>query len=128
MPKLLYNGKLYQEIFGTKEENGRYFLKHLKYSFIIDFEQYLSKGPSLQNSTPLNNNGVMKHLERLRKFMNLAMDLEWLDKNPFARYKLKFNRHIKGVLSKEELKRFEDIHFDNKGYEIVGDVLVFACY
>lgn len=61
-----------------KKKTNDVFLRHLKYSFIIDFEQYLRKGPSLQNSNPLRNNGVMKHLERLRKLMNFAMDLEWL--------------------------------------------------
>ena len=111
-----------------KKKTSDIFLKHLKYSFIIDFEQYLRKEPSLQNSNPLNNNGVMKHLERLRKLMNFAMDLEWLDKNPFARYKLKFNRHKKEYLSKEELKIFEEAELDSKGYDIVRDVFVFACY
>lgn len=70
----------------------------------------------------------MKHLERLRKLMNFAMDQEWLDKNPFARYKLKFNRHKKEYLSKEELKIFEEAELDIKRYDIVRDVFVFACY
>jgi integrase/recombinase XerD len=104
------------------------YLKELTYSFIIDFEQYLRKGPSLQNANPLNNNGVMKHLERFQKLMNLAMDLEWLDKNPFERYKLKFNKCIKEFLSKEELNIFEEGQLTNKGLQIVKDVFVFACY
>lgn len=111
-----------------KKKTNDIFLKHLKYSFIIDFEQYLRKWPSLQNKNPLNNNGVMKHLERLRKLMNFAMDLEWLDKNPFARYKLKFKKHKKEFLSKEELKLLEVAYLDDKGYDIVRDVFVFACY
>src|SRR5690606_36028933 len=104
------------------------FLKHLKYSFIIDFEQYLRKGPSLQNSNPLNNNGVMKHLERLRKLMGFAMDLEWLDKNPFARYKLKFTRPKKEFLDQEELSLMEVAVLPSKGLEIVRDVFIFSCY
>ncbi|MAU14191.1 site-specific integrase [Muricauda sp. 334s03] len=110
-----------------KKTNDIY-LKHLKYSFIIDFEQYLRKGPSLQNSNPLNNNGVMKHLERLRKLMNLAMDLEWLEKNPFTRYKLKFKRYKKEFLSQEELKLFQEADIEDKGYGIVRDIFVFSCY
>lgn len=117
-----------KKILMQKKKTNDVFLRHLKYSFIIDCEQYLRKGPSLQNSNPLNNNGVMKHLERLRKLINFTMDLEWLDKNPFARYKLKFNRHKKEFLSKEELKQFEEADLDNKGYEVVRDIFVFACY
>ena len=97
-----------------KKTNDIY-LKHLKYSFIIDFEQYLRKGPSLQNSNPLNNNGVMKHLERLRKLMNLAMDLEWLEKNPFTRYKLKFKRY-----KKEFLSQYTDVRLLDKSNIVVG--------
>jgi integrase len=111
-----------------KKKTNDIYLKHLKYSFIIDFEQYLRKGPSLQNSNPLNNNGVMKHLERLRKLMNLAMDLEWLEKNPFMRYKLKFKRYKKEFLSQEELKLFQEADIKVKGYGIVRDIFVFSCY
>jgi hypothetical protein len=67
------------------------YLKQLSYSFIIDFEQFLRKGQSINKSQPLRNNGVMKHLERLKKLMNLATELEWTDKNPFLGFKLKFN-------------------------------------
>jgi len=111
-----------------KKKTNDIYLKHLKYSFIIDFEQYLRKGPSLQNSNPLNNNGVMKHLERLRKLMNLAMDLEWLEKNPFTRYKLKFKRYKKEFLSQEELRLFQEADIKDKGYGIVRDIFVFSCY
>ena len=111
-----------------KKKTNDIYLKHLKYSFIIDFEQYLRKGPSLQNSNPLNNNGVMKHLERLRKLMNFAMDLEWLEKNPFTRYKLKFKRYKKEFLSQEELRLFQEADIKDKGYGIVRDIFVFSCY
>jgi|TARA_R110000796_G_scaffold35017_1_gene90017 integrase/recombinase XerD len=104
------------------------YLKHLTFSFIIDFEQYLRRTPSLQKGNRLNNNGVMKHLERLRKLMNLALDLEWLDKNPFARYKLKFIRYQKEFLSKEELKIYEESQLSVSGLQIVKDVFVFSCY
>ncbi|APQ16218.1 site-specific integrase [Maribacter hydrothermalis] len=104
------------------------YLKQISSSFIIDFEQHLRKGPSLQSSKPLRNNGVMKHLERLRKLMNLALDLEWLDKNPFVRYKLKFNKFTKQFLTQENLETFEVSLLKEKKYQIVRDLFVFACY
>lgn len=111
-----------------KKKTNDIYLKQITYSFIIDFEQYLRKGPSLQNSKPLKNNGVMKHLERLRKLMNLALDLEWLEKNPFARYKLKFTKFTKQFLSKENLEIFESAVIKDRGHQTVKDVFVFACY
>jgi hypothetical protein len=62
-------------------------LKRLNYKFITDFENYLINGPDLQKGKKCTNNGAMKHLERLRKMVNLAVRLEWLDKDPFVNYK-----------------------------------------
>lgn len=77
--KNYYTTEKYLRLFLVKKKKTTdIYLKHLKYSFIIDFEQYLRKGPSLQNANPLNNNGIMKHLERFRKLMNFAMDFEYL--------------------------------------------------
>jgi len=104
------------------------YLKHLTYSFIIDFEQFLRKAKPSQASNPLNNTGIMKHMERLKKIMNLGLDLEWLDKNPFARYKLKFHNFKKEFLSREELACFEKEPLSHPGMDIVRDIFVFCCY
>ncbi len=56
------------------------YLKQLNYRFIIDFEQFLRNyNPTTKRKT-LTNNGVMKHLERFKKMINLAIKLEWLVK------------------------------------------------
>ncbi|WP_406684609.1 site-specific integrase [Seonamhaeicola sp. MEBiC1930] len=111
-----------------RKKTNDIYLKQLTFEFIIDFEQYLRKSPSLNNAIPLNNNGIMKHLERLKKMMNLALDLEWTTKNPFSRYKLKFQKHQKSFLTKKELSVIESGAIRGKGYQIVRDVFVFACY
>lgn len=69
-------------------------LKELSYGFIVDFEQFLSNTHSINTAQPLNNNGVMKHLERFKKLLNL----EWIEKNPFARFKLKFSKYERAFL------------------------------
>ncbi len=111
-----------------KKKVNDIYLKQLSYGFIIDFEQFLRKGPSINRAQPLRNNGVMKHLERLKKLLNLAAELEWVDKNPFVRFKLKFNKHEKSFLSKYELETIENTKLKEKRYQIVKDVFVFACY
>lgn len=127
--KNYYTTEHYLERFiNQKLKTNDIYLKQLNYSFIIDFEQYLRKSPSLNNAIPLNNNGIMKHLERLKKLMNLALDLEWIDKNPFTRYKLKFHKHQKSFLSKDELQTIEEGEVSEKGHQIVKDIFVFACY
>ncbi|WP_317045180.1 site-specific integrase [Jejuia pallidilutea] len=111
-----------------KKKVNDIYLKQLSYSFIIEFEQFLRKGQSINKSQPLKNNGIMKHLERLKKLMNLATELEWIDKNPFFRFKLKFNKHEKEFLSKRELELLERTNIQDKGHQIVRDIFVFSCY
>ena len=61
-------------------------LKQLNYAFVIDFEQYLHKLPNL------NNNGLMKHIERFKKLCKLGVKLEWLEKDPAINYQLHFDK------------------------------------
>lgn len=109
------------------KSNDKY-LKQLSFSFIIDFEQYLRKGPSINSNQPLNNNGVMKHLERLKKLMNLALQLEWIEKDPFLRFKLKFTKHQRDYLSESELQIFEQGELKAEYHRKTRDVFVFSCY
>ncbi len=102
-------------------------LQQISYSFVVDFEQYL-KTASKSKLQSLNNNGIMKHLERLKKLLNLAVKLEWTTKNPFANFKMKFTKYDRAFLTKEELQHLEDYHFKNKTYQIARDVFVFSCY
>lgn len=103
-------------------------LEKLRYGFIIDFERYLRNPKNAISSKPITNNGVMKHLERLNKLMNLAVKLEWLAKNPFSRYSLKFTKFDRSYLTKTELSIFEKIELRKKSLSICRDMFVFACY
>ncbi len=112
----------------TRIKSCDIYLKQLSYSFIIDFEQYLRKGPSINKAQPLHNNGVMKHLERLKKMMNLAHQLEWIEKDPFVRFKLKFTKHQRDYLSESELQIFEQGKLKVEYHRKTRDVFVFSCY
>lgn len=104
------------------------YLKQLSYGFIIDFEQFLRSTPSINKAQPLNNNGIMKHLERFKKLINLAADLEWIEKNPYARFKLKFSKYERAFLSKSELHVLESGTLKQETHIKTRDVFVFACY
>jgi integrase len=104
------------------------YLKQLSYKFIIDFEQFLRTGKSINRSQPLNNNGVMKHLERLKKMMNLALRLEWIEKDPFVRFSLKFTKHQRVFLYQSELEILEAGQLSKEMHRRTRDVFVFACY
>ncbi len=104
------------------------YLKQLNYRFISDFEQFLRNYKPKKERRTLTNNGVMKHLERFKKLINLAVKLEWLPKNPFQKFQLKFDKYDRQYLSERELKIIENTYFKNETLEKVKDVFIVACY
>ena len=74
------------------------------------------------------NNGVMKHLERFRKMVTMAVKMEWIDRDPFEKYQLKFHRVEREFLSAEELIRIENKEFKIVRLQWVRDLFVFSCY
>lgn len=104
------------------------YLSELSYQFIIEFEIFLRKHEPAKGQRKLANNGVMKHLERLRKLANLAVKLDWINRNPFDRYQLKFHRTERGYLTPEELMRLENAIIDKSNLNWIRDLFVFSCY
>ena len=102
-------------------------LKKLNYRFIVDFEQYLRKYKPTTR-TKCANNGAMKHMERLKKMSRLAVRLEWLEKDPFVNYKLRFEKTERQFLTERELRIIEETTFLQPSTQRIKDVFVFACY
>ena len=104
------------------------YLKQLNYRFIIDFEQFLRNIKDSKKQLMMSNNGVMKHLERFKKMINLAIKLEWLVKNPFGQFQLKFDKYDRQYLSERELELIENTYFNSERLERVKDIFIFSCY
>ncbi len=104
------------------------YLEQMNYSFIIGFEQFLRNPKNALSKKTINNNGVMKHIERTNKLMNLAVKLEWIPKNPFINYQLKFIKYDRAYLSESELYRLETVTIKKQNLSISRDMFVFACY
>lgn len=102
------------------------FLSELNYKFITDFETYLRKVEDKNGSPAMANNGVMKHLERFFKMINLAVKLEWLDKNPFHAYQLKFEKVEREYLTKWELAKLEAKDTPFLRLQTIKDLFVFS--
>lgn len=103
-------------------------LNMLSYKFIVDFELYLRAYKPVDHHSVMGNNTVMKHIERLRKMINVATKNEWLDRDPFARFKAKFIRNDREFLTEHELERIESKKFKMQRLQSVKDLFVFSCY
>lgn len=77
---------------------------------------------------PLGNNGIMKHLERLKKMVTLAAKMEWMAKDPFERYQLKFQKMEREFLTEEELALLENTLLPKNKLNRARDLFIFSCY
>jgi site-specific recombinase XerD len=103
-------------------------LKELNFRFISDFEYYLRKHRPTDHQRPMGNNTVMKHIERLRKMINLAVRMEWLEKDPFVAHKAKFQKTEIPFLSEPELFAIEEKEFKIERLQQVKELFIFSCY
>ncbi len=127
--KNYHTTKKYVKMFLAKNyKNADIFLSSLNYQFITEFEFYLRTCKPLDESNPLTNNGIMKHMERLRKMVTLAYKMEWVAKDPFVQYKLKFKRKEMSFLTAEELYKLEHIELSKKIVSTARDLFIFCCY
>ena len=104
------------------------YLVQLDYKFIVDFEIYIRNYVPKKKRKTCTNNGTMKHLERLMKMLKLAVRLEWLDKDPFRNFKLRFQKNERNYLTQRELDLIENTSFKGIGYTRVRDIFLFSCY
>jgi site-specific recombinase XerD len=120
--------KYIQKFLKEKCKTSDVFLSSLSYKFIIDFEFYLRNYQPIDHHKPIGNNGVMKHLERFRKMVTMAVKMEWLNKDPFEKYQLKFNRVERDFLTEYELAKIEKKEFSIIRLQYIRDLFVFSCY
>ena len=104
------------------------YLIQLNYRFIVNFENYIRTYRPKKARRTCSNNGAMKHLERLMKITNLSLKMEWLEKDPFRNFKLRYIRNERDYLTERELDLIEGTSFMTIGLNRVKDVFLFSCY
>jgi site-specific recombinase XerD len=127
--KNYYTTARYVKLFLNKHhQTTDIYLSQLNYQFITEFEMFLRKHQPQDHQKGMQNNGVMKHLERLHKMVRLALKLEWISKDPFANFRLRFQKVERDYLTAEELQAVEDKSFSISRLEWVRDLFIFSCY
>ena len=98
------------------------YLSDLKYDFITNYEHYLKvkRGNS--------HNTATKYLKNFKKIIKLAVNNEWLDKDPFLKFSSPLQPVKRDFLDTIELKAMEEKRFTNDRLELVKDIFLFACY
>ena len=127
--KNYYTTQKYLDLF-VKERLKRkdILLKEINFKFVNDFANFLRNWQPRDHQKPLGNNGLMKHMERFRKVINLAIKNEWIVKDPFCAFRFKLMPYARGYLSTEELAAIEMKNFSIERLDTVRDLFVFSCY
>lgn len=104
------------------------YLKELDYKFICDFANFLYCFWPKGHPNAMGNNTVMKHIQRFRKIVTLGYHIEWIDRDPFVRWKPTYEKRERPFLTDNELSNIETYNFPIARLERVRDLFIFSCY
>lgn len=104
------------------------YLRDLNYSFVLKFDNFLRSYKMSRNKKLIGNNTIIKHIQRLRKMVTMAFHIEWINRDPFVKYKPVFDKSEREFLSAKELKSIENFTSDIERLSIVKDLFIFSCY
>jgi len=104
------------------------FLRDLDYKFLIGLESFLRNYGTAHHNGSIGNNTTMKHIQRLRKMINLAYHMEWIDRDPFRKFKQTIIKRQREFLTDLELKKIESLESSIERIRVVRDLFVFSCY
>ncbi len=96
-------------------------LNDLESRFISQFDAFLKANKNCAH------NSAITRLKNLKKIINFALENEWIDKNPFAFYRFKFETVDPVFLTMEEIKAIYSKNITVKRIEQVRDVFIFCC-
>jgi integrase/recombinase XerD len=127
--KNYYTTKTYFQLY-LKEvlHTSDIYLSQLGYKFIVGYVSFMKGHKPLQPKKPCGQNTVMKHIERLRKVVNLAIKNEWLDRDPFSKFQPTFIRNDRQFLSADELATIEARDYSIVRLQHAKDLFIFSCY
>ena len=127
--KNYFTTQKYIKLFLTKKRKIQdIYLSQLTYRFIVDFEKFLRSYTPEDHQKQMENNTVMKHIQRMRKMVTLAYKMEWIEKDPFIKFKPTYIKNEREFLREDELQGIIEKEFSIERLTLVKDLFIFSCY
>ena len=98
------------------------FLEEIDVTFAKKFENWI-----LLN-TKSKNNGMAKHIQRLKKIINWSIKEGWIDSNPIQSFRITFHKHERGFLTKHEIASLEKAKPTHKTLIAIQELFLFQIY
>ena len=97
-------------------------LKELTPAFITDFDMFLRTDKHCCNNT------VWIYTCPLRTMVSIAINNEWLTRDPFREYEIKKEETTRGFLTKDEIRLLMDGKLKNAKQELYRDLFLFCIF
>ncbi|MCU7552486.1 site-specific integrase [Chitinophagaceae bacterium LB-8] len=97
-------------------------IKKLDFEFVSDYEFWL------KSERRCNHNSAIKYISNFRKIVNRCIRNGWLERDPFAGFKMNKREVIRDFLSEEELDRIANKRFHSERLGQVRDIFLFCCF
>ena len=97
-------------------------VREIDHKFICDFEAYLTV-----TYKPAHNT-LTQYLINLKHIICVAMEKDYISKNPFSNFKLQKQNPDRGFLTQEEIEKLTAMKFKNIKLEESRDIFIFCCF
>ncbi|TXD82008.1 site-specific integrase [Subsaximicrobium wynnwilliamsii] len=97
-------------------------IRDVNLKFIRGFEYFLKE------IKVCNHNSALKYVNNFKKIIRIAVGNEWITKDPFYNYKIKFKTVERDYLSQEEIDELINKEIKGSRLSVVRDMFVFCCY
>lgn len=97
-------------------------INKIDHALITDFEFYL------RSVKVCNNNTAVKYVRNFRKIIKICLSNDWLEKDPFVKYKGKMKEVETEFLTEQEIQDIYSKQFSTPRLELVRDIFIFCCF
>lgn len=104
-----------------------YMVDAIDKAFVMEFYAFL-QGFKREGATRVCTvNGAMKHIQRFKRVMNLALQNDWIASNPVCTLHVKRNKVERGYLEVEEIEKLKRAVLP-PSHAVLRDMFLFAVY
>ena len=97
-------------------------IKDVDHAFITGFEFYL------KSVRKCSHNTAIKYVVNFKKIIRMAYANDWIQKDPFARWKVRLKNVEREFLTQEEIELILNTEYHTTRLEQVRDVFLFCCF
>lgn len=111
----------------TRYKLSDYSVEAIDKAFVMEFYAYLQGFRREGAKRVCTVNGAMKHIQRFKRVMNLALQNDWIASNPVCTLHVKRNKVERGYLEPDEIKKIQEVMLP-PSHAVLRDMFLFAVY